>query len=203
MPNWCNTRIAFYAIEDNTESLYQVRSIYEMLEKLNSMPPRIKTDFGVFWEGNVCDYYGLNPYESDCRGTVYDYEWCGDSLVVYQEDAWSPNATFWEDIISKNYPLVGMVYTAEETGNGLYINTDTTGKYFPERYSIDFYYDGDAPVVPYDLECTEYFDSEQEVLDSWNDRTKHEFSSIAELTEFLATQEKLGLYVYVNEYETE
>jgi hypothetical protein len=71
----------------------------------------------------------------------------------------------WEAVIAQ-YDGISFVYTAEECGERIYINTDTEGLYLPERYLLDIYGDASIPKdwyanqdKPLCLEIREYFSS--------------------------------------------
>lgn len=84
------------------------------------------------------------------------------SFKVETETAWSPHMDVFYKILREKYgDLIHMVYQSVETGCGIYINTDTEGKYLPERYMIDCYHDGDYH--------TEYFESYEEAIEWINE----------------------------------
>ncbi|MBP2070769.1 hypothetical protein [Thermoanaerobacterium butyriciformans] len=58
-------------------------------------------------------------------------------------DAWKPMIDAYNKIADM-YNL-NFVVKAEEPGHEIYINTDITGKYFPERYIFKFYCNSDLP----------------------------------------------------------
>jgi hypothetical protein len=74
------------------------------------------------------------------------------------ETAWTPHMDVFKKILGERYgDAIRMVYQSEEPGSGIYINTDSTGKYFPERYMIDCCHDG--------MYYKEYFDTCEEAVE--------------------------------------
>ena len=98
------------------------------------------------WLGNFANFYGLSE-EYRYRGRL---EWFdGDDFDEWksydqnyfqfsQEDAWSPNVLFWEDIIYQHYsdengnPLLRVYYQCEEPGDGIYYTNDDEGVYYDD-----------------------------------------------------------------------
>ncbi len=84
------------------------------------------------------------------------------SFKVETETAWVPHMEVLYKILRENYGnLIHMVYQSIETGCGIYINTDTGGKYLPERYMIDCFHDGEYH--------TEYFKTYEEAVEWINE----------------------------------
>jgi len=76
---------------------------------------------------------------------------------IYQSDANIPHISLWNNIITKYYSdKVSFVYKAEEPITNLYINTDSSGKIFPEKFVINYYVNGYSDKV--------YFDSIHDIV---------------------------------------
>ena len=57
---------------------------------------------------------------------------------IETEEAWERHPEIWESIFSQEcFDEVNFVYIAEESGNGLYINTDSEGLFYSDRYYVD------------------------------------------------------------------
>ncbi len=66
------------------------------------------------------------------------------SFRVDTETAWSPHMDAFRKMLREKYGnAIHMVYQSEEPGTGVFINTDTAGKYFPERFIIDCCHNGE------------------------------------------------------------
>ena len=98
----------------------------------------------------------------------------------------------WEAVIAQ-YEGVSFVYMAEEPGSEIFINTDTTGIYLPEKYLMEIY--GDAPVpdgwyVNKDksgcLNIREYFDNFGDLTDFCTELTGKEFNTLGELQTYFS-----------------
>lgn len=93
------------------------------------------------------------------------------SFGVDTETAWSPHVEVFRKILADKYEnAVRMVYRSEEPGFGIYINSDTEGKYITDRYMVDCCHFGEYHM--------EYFDTFAEAVE-WiqNEYTEVGFSS--------------------------
>ena len=140
MSNWCDVEYAFIGEKE------EVKSFRNKLEKYTSDKfEGLKNDFGSCWEGNIAFGFGLDYAKIACRGEIeYISEVSpiddNDFFVFYvsASDAWQPNYELFEQILLKFYSgTIGYEMIAEEVGCELYINTDTSGKFFPTRYRIN------------------------------------------------------------------
>lgn len=78
-------------------------------------------------------------------------------FTIHQSDAWMPHVELWDAIIEKHYKNnISYVYRAEEPGGDIYINTDTTGITFPEKYVLDYNINDKSDVI--------YFTNTDELL---------------------------------------
>ncbi len=161
MPNWCSTRIAVFGSEKD------VNDLHTKIEEI-SKTGRLENGFGNLWEGNLLDLYGIDWRKVRCRGQIVDFNSFEEDgyLELWQEDAWGPNTEYLKEIIKKAGYDLDLVYVAEEPGCGVYINTDTSGDYFPERYLIDFLVSQDIPELGLKTgdELYEYFENESTAL---------------------------------------
>lgn len=97
--------------------------------------------------------------EDDFRANITDIE--SAENTIYQSDAWMPHVSLWDAIIEKHYKNnISYVYRAEEPSDNIYINTDTTGITFPEKYVIDYNINGKCDVM--------YFSSDDELINWCN-----------------------------------
>lgn len=129
MANWCDTSIAFYS-RDRVN-----------LTALRNKIAEITNDDS--WLGNVLIHYGFNPKDFNCRSSIYyisDVSQDEDKIWYFlldQADAWSPHTDAWDYILSSVDGDIEYVYKSEEPGQGVFVNSDTEGWYFKERYVID------------------------------------------------------------------
>lgn len=136
MPNWCYSQFAFTG---KKESIFD---LFDKIEKFTSQPRYDGSEpgpyqFGNKWLGNIVGGFGGDPDVTKCRGEIVDFDLKDDVLFVTTETAWVPMLDMWEDIILDKYPDVSFVFTAEESGMGIYVNTDTEHRFFKEKYLID------------------------------------------------------------------
>jgi len=77
----------------------------------------------------------LNKAPTSDDGHIYDY----DSACYFKletETAWCPMNELW-DAVLEQYEGVSYVYVAEEAGCDIFINTDTEGQFFDQRYMLE------------------------------------------------------------------
>lgn len=149
MPNWCNTNYKFIGNAD------EIADLYKKLKELEDMPEAlVKNGFGKLFLGCVINHFGGDWNNIYCRGEIDYMEMCGDSMLQLSTmTAWGDLPEVW-DFVCKNYPSITYYYLAEEGGMCYYVNSDTTGEYFPEMFIID--------------DCggeTEYVDSEEDLFE--------------------------------------
>lgn len=79
-------------------------------------------------------YKGIDATGLHLRGVVSYMEWNEDDILLSAEAAWTP--------LIEAYAAIADIYDVEfvmlsiEPGEGIYYNTDTSGKYFPDRYMV-------------------------------------------------------------------
>ena len=171
MPNWCSTT---YHIVGDKEEVLDLYNKLSKLEKISSeysskkaaahlnkqplpeVPPEIvDSDFGFFL-GSIVQAFGGDWKEIYCRGEVsHLQESDGDYIYLSTETAWGDMPQVWDFVMSK-YKTLKYYFLAEEPGCEYYVNSDTTGEYFPEKYYIDNMYGCDI----------DYADSDESLLSS-------------------------------------
>lgn len=133
MANICSTAIQFTGEEDALKDLFQ------------------RLDVG--WLGNVAKEFDV---QANTGGDIEDFD--DEVYRVWQSDRWTPNVEIWRQIIDKYYKnKISFVYIAEESGCGVFINTDETGEYFPAKYMCDYTIGQESDVI--------YFEDEKEFVD--------------------------------------
>lgn len=132
MPNWCYTS---YVIDGKRK---EVQSLFSKMNNLeNRKRPLVGNDFGKTWLGCLVTKLGGDWQEVYCRGSWSDLDWNGAILRFNTETAWGPmNEVF--KLIKETYPSLEIYYQAEEDGNGVFITNDTEGRYFRDRYRIEY-----------------------------------------------------------------
>lgn len=150
MPNWCNTSYKFVGDKE------EIADLYNKLQSLNDMPePLVENGFGKLFLGCVVNLFGGDWKEIYCRGEIDYMEICGDSMIQLSTmTAWGDVPEVW-DFVCKNYPSIKYYYLAEEGGLCYYVNSDTTGEYFPEKYYI-LHAEGYSEYLDDDEELLEY-----------------------------------------------
>lgn len=138
MPNWCTTEYTFYGSAESLKYLYD-----KMEDTFDTL--LVKSDFGHSWLGNLLKHCGLDldelPSNVRYRGDIVDF-FLDDyddpsNLIVQTSTAWVPMVNMWDIIIDKLYLDLSYVYTAEELGCGLLINTDTERTFYNFDYLMD------------------------------------------------------------------
>jgi len=132
MANWCYTS---YVIDGKRKEVQSLFSKMNNLEKRRK--PLEGSDFGNTWLGNLVIKLGADWHEVYCRGAWSELDWNGSILRFNTETANGPmNEVF--KLIKSIYPSLEIYYQAEEDGWGLFITNDSEGRYFKDRFRIEY-----------------------------------------------------------------
>lgn len=188
MPNWCNTSYKFVGDKE------EIADLYNKLQSLNDMPePLVENGFGKLFLGCVVNLFGGDWKEIYCRGEIDYMEICGDSMIQLSTmTAWGDMPEVW-DFVCKNYPSIEYYYLAEEGGMCYYVNSDTTGEYFPEKYYV-LHAEG----------YSEYLDDDEELLEYIAEKIgAAEIESIDQLDQLLEqyNKEHANEEIYYHEFK--
>ena len=208
MPNWCCTKYAFYTNDGDKGELLR---FYKNLSDIILIPSEIKNDFEPGWLGKVAIRHGLDHEKTSCRGTINyleNYDPKDNFFTLESETAWIPADELWEAVIAR-YKGISFVYLAEEPGMEIFINTDSNGTYFPEKYLVEIF--GDAPIPekwyvwqekPKSLDIREYFSGADDLMDYFARITGKSFSTIGELRTYLSDifDEKADTLANIHEF---
>lgn len=152
MPNWCYTDVTIWTDSEHAD---EIERLYAVLEELSGHESRLKNDFGSLWYGNILDYHGMYSKKIRCRGQIISYgeleedEGTGDIYFqLMSEDAWYVQTEFYKTLLKK-YPHLHWVYLAEEPGMEIYDNADASGRFYPEKYILDYAPDKGAWIFEY------------------------------------------------------
>lgn len=174
MPNWCDTTYAFIGSEADLD---------DFEARINEYTARDfrENGYGTSWLGNVIHGFGHNETEIGCRGWIEDIQRESSThLQICTQTAWTELVAMWDIICHHNYDdRISYVYRAEEPSNGHFINTDSSGEYFPEKYLIDAYLEDyeDLDIV----EWYDYYETTDGVLNDASRFLKRKVNSIKEL----------------------
>ncbi len=140
MPNWCENEFVIYGDKEQLLKFYKDMTI---ATSENPNFEKVDNSWDEKWVGNLFLGAGyteeeLQKRQYNYRGGVDDIVLKEDRVIIWDYTAWTPNNEEMEDMLYEKYPGLEMVYKAEEGGCGIYINTDTEGKYIPERFLVDF-----------------------------------------------------------------
>ena len=133
MPNWCYTSYVCIGSERDTRDLY---------EKMRALSKRtaslLPNDFGKEWMGNVVAALGGKWQDIACRGEFSGLELDNDGVLRFSVmSAWVELSEV-RQFIESCYPNLKMFYYAEESGSGYYVTNDVVGRFFPDRYILEF-----------------------------------------------------------------
>jgi hypothetical protein len=123
------------------EYLEELRDFHKELKSIGDKDFGVPTQYGKNWLGNVCMNFGLDWEKYSCRGklgSIAEIKSSQDGFYFYMtsEDAWKPKHQMWQKILEK-WKNIQMFMSVEESGGEIYINTDTSLKYFKDKYLID------------------------------------------------------------------
>jgi len=189
MPNWNSTAVIVTGPSKDISDLYNIMCSLEEADK-----PTIENGFGNRWYGCLVEALGAKWDKVRCRGSWYDVEkYDENTLKWWDETAWGPLTEVF-DVIEKHYPDVEIYWQCEEPGMSIYASNDINHKFFNTQFI--FYYD--------EFEQSEYFDSEDELLDFVNDYLKDKsdikvdkpIKTLEELDKFMEDSDDFCYYKY-------
>ena len=187
MANICSDDLYFYSYS-NPEGL---QNLWEDIEaSINTSP----TDA---WIGRLFQCKGIPTTGICLYGTVTYKERNIDGILLELSTAWSPLYDAYRTIAS--HYKVSFVCRSIEPGVGIYFNTDTEGRFFPEEYMLSI--NDENELTPLGnkvcevLEDWSLFSSSQEILDTFG-RLGYDASSFDELKMLLEEQD-----IYIHSFE--
>ena len=136
MANECETSIVFYS--------EQKERICDLWQSITDFCKN-NHDCTIYKFMRKIGYSQNDLYRSDERGAI---TYC-DSFVSYKDNiayfkietvsAWTPQIDEFYKLVNEKYDRkISIVFKAEEIGCGIYYNTDIEGRFFKDRYKIDY-----------------------------------------------------------------
>lgn len=196
MANYCSNCIAFFGND---------------LDKLEHLRKMMDNTFNLSEYGSIRDFimsYGYAKEEAisftDGRDSFIevDFEVSKDDesyyFTIQTESAWSPNVEVFRKVITDHYEdVIDFVHCSEEPGFAIYVNTDTTGRFYEDNYHLDYCVKGKYVM--------EYFTTFKEVISAlMEDFPELEFSiydSVDEINDRVQTLLDNSKDDYFNLYE--
>lgn len=197
MANWAYTN---YVIEGPAETL---QKIYEAIQHHD-----IEEGSSDHWEGNVLNTLGIEWERQKLDGSGYymrgfiQYDTVNldieRSILSFDaEEAWG--ATDFNEALEKGLPDVKVFYEVIEEGGDVYFTNDKEGKYFSERYYVDTCIKGNFE--------SDYFETEEQVLNWLADLTNGEVNTMKDVDEFNKRAERQcnedENFINIHEFKTE
>ena len=148
MANYCSNCIAFFG--NNLDKLEHLRKMME--DTFNKEDCYSIRNFVLKYGYTKEAAYGF----TDIRDSFVhiDDEVSKDEqgyyFTIQTESAWNPNMNVFRKVIADHYENeIDYVYTAEEPGFSVYLNTDSTGRFYDDRYHLDYCINGNKYVMEY------------------------------------------------------
>ena len=196
MANYCSNCIAFFGND---------------LDKLEHLRKMMDNTFNLSEYGSIRDFvmsYGYAKEEAisftDGRDSFIevDFEVSKDDesyyFTIQTESAWNPNVEVFRKVITDHYEdEIDFVHCSEEPGFAIYVNTDTTGRFYEDNYHLDYCVKGKYVM--------EYFTTFKEVISAlMEDFPELKFSiydSVDEINDRVQTLLENSKDDYFNLYE--
>ena len=197
MANICTDTVIFYAASEGQES-----GLAALRQAVSACYP----DGTSVDDSRLCRIFEQNSIPTDglgLRSDVIDVSLIDDGCItLYCDSAWSPMYEAY--LCLADYFGVSFELQAEESGCGVYINTDINGTYLPAHYkaylserpedgSLDALFDnagGDTDI---------YFDSEDDLLQWFRECGGFEADSAQALQSILGA-DYVSIHEFVNPY---
>lgn len=189
MANWASTS---YRIEGSKEDLEKVYNVID--EFMSERRKPIEVNASSEWEGNIIRALGATDEQMKnnyLRGFIEEYEMDGDIIRIEAEEAWG--TTDFRQVLAQLMPELTIYYIVEEPGCEVYATNDAEGKYFPERFYVDAYVNGDYQ--------SEYFETEEQAMTYVANLLVKKEVSKNELENWNECHEDDDDFIYVHEFE--
>lgn len=189
MANWAST---IYRIEGSKEDLEKVYNVID--EFMSERRKPIEVNASSEWEGNIIRALGATDEQMKnnyLRGFIEEYEMDGDIIRIEAEEAWG--TTDFRQVLAQLMPELTIYYIVEEPGCEVYATNDADGKYFPERFYVDAYVNGDYQ--------SEYFETEEQAMTYVANLLGKKEVSKNELENWNECHEDDDDFIYVHEFE--
>lgn len=123
MANWASVKLILSPL--NEEGNKAIKDLYDKIAYVDTCRDNYQTQI---WEVDIEACFGID-IDVYKRGYIYQYEMIDDDLYIYCEDAWDGNLSFWYTLIDHVYGSnarnnIGISYTVEECGNGIFYTND-------------------------------------------------------------------------------
>lgn len=189
MANWASTS---YRIEGSKSDLEKVYNVID--EFMSERRKPVEENGSKEWEGNIVKVLGATNEQMKnnyLRGFIQEYEMDGDTIRIEAEEAWG--ATDFRHVLAKLLPELTIYYIVEESGCEVYATNDADGKYFPERFYVDAYFNGDY--------ASEYFRTEEQAMMYAAQLLGKEKMTKAKLESWNEDHEEDDEFIYIHEFE--
>lgn len=189
MANWASTS---YRIEGSKEDLEKVYNVID--EFMSERRKPIEVNASSEWEGNIIRALGATDEQMKnnyLRGFIEEYEMDGDIIRIEAEEAWG--TTDFRQVLAQLMPELTIYYIVEESGCEVYATNDADGKYFPERFYVDAYVNGDYQ--------SEYFETEEQAMTYVANLLGKKKVSKNELENWNECHEEDNNFIYIHEFE--
>lgn len=197
MPNWCSTAVAIYCEKGDKEGLKQLKALLDKLKDVEEHGTPVANGFGNLWLGNILVSHGKEWKDIHCRGVITNYQLQDSSILLWQEDAWTPQVECWETIIQDLYPNLKMVLCGVEPNCDVFVNTDTQGRFFRTRFRL-LYEPTEPENSSFGSQGEFYFSSTKKLLKNLRNRAKLFFRSTEEACKWAWNHE-----IYISKFEEE
>ena len=189
MANWASTS---YRIEGSKEDLEKVYNVID--EFMSERRKPIEVNASSEWEGNIIRALGATDEQMKnnyLRGFIEEYEMDGDIIRIEAEEAWG--TTDFRQVLAQLMPELTIYYIVEEPGCEVYATNDADGKYFPKRFYVDAYVNGDYQ--------SEYFETEEQAMTYVANLLGKKEVSKNELENWNECHEEDNNFIYIHEFE--
>ena len=188
MPNWCSNKMVVVGPKQD------LLNLVEKLEEAKKIASEKKQYFSLFClllalgysEEEANQQFDFRGEFSDFDRTPWENEKGVSSITIWYESAWTPCIEAWETILHRHFNDCAQYTLAEEPGCEVFVNTDPTGEYLPERYNVDASYHNSYFQDRYDG----YYETKEKALEDLNEWLGKSFKSIEEVEAFFEEAEE-------------
>ena len=170
MANDCWNNIKIFARNKNGST-----ELKKLWMRIGHMMDSGVNGFGDYpsWYGNLLIAHGVEEDDiNDARGSIEELYWddSRDCISISTDTAWNPKMHIIEQML-ENYDDLDYVYVSEEPGMRIYINSDTTGKFFTDRYDVDY----DLGTIACDHQYVEDWSEVVDIMENISERIHEKY----------------------------
>lgn len=207
MSDYYYSQFRFTGNEDQLKDFYnKIRDIF------NARFEAIDDRSGYVFSWNITEFKH-GKAKLNFTGGVCSFSDNDDYIMISKYGPWNNDNIIWTSIIKEYYDDISFVFILENHKTNVYINTDKEGKFYKQKYACNIHInDNDGINNTYFVESSIlntqddfshhlYFNTDDELIDRFNEMLGRTFQSIEELFKCLEENFNSNNAISINLYK--